>query len=78
MEWTTIVGLILGCAAMCGVLIFGKSDASFATFIDPPALLMVFGGAAAVVLIGFPGRQIKNLAAIIRKTIRARRSIRLT
>jgi chemotaxis protein MotA len=32
---------------------------------------MVFGGAAAVVLIGFPGRQIKNLAAILRKTVRA-------
>ncbi len=71
MEWTTIAGLILGFAAMCGVLLFGKSDASFATFIDPPALLMVFGGAAAVVLIGFPGRQIKNLAAIVSKTIRA-------
>src|SRR6516162_5173647 len=71
MEWTTILGLFLGFAAMCGVLMFGKSEASFATFIDPPGLLMVFGGAAAVVLIGFPGRQIKNLAAILRKTVRA-------
>ncbi len=67
MEWTTIFGLFLGFAAMCGVLLFGKTDASIATFIDPPALLMVFGGAAAVVLVGFPARQIQNLFAILRK-----------
>lgn len=67
MEWTTTLGLFLGFAAMCGVLMFGKTEASFATFIDPPALMMVFGGAAAVVLVGFPGRQIQNLAAILRK-----------
>ena len=67
MEWTTMLGLFLGFAAMCGVLMFGKTEASFATFIDPPALLMVFGGAAAVVLVGFPARQLKNLAAILRK-----------
>ena len=67
MEWTTLLGLFLGFAAMCGVLMFGKSEASFATFIDPPALMMVFGGAAAVVLVGFPARQIRNLAAILRE-----------
>jgi chemotaxis protein MotA len=67
MEWTTILGLFLGFAAMCGVLMFGKSEASFATFIDPPALLMVFGGAAAVVLVGFPSRQLQSLFSILRK-----------
>ena len=67
MEWTTLLGLVLGFVAMCGVLMFGKTEASFATFIDPPALLMVFGGAAAVVLVGFPGRQLHNLFSILRK-----------
>jgi chemotaxis protein MotA len=67
MEWTTLLGLFLGFVAMCGVLMFGKTEASFATFIDPPALLMVFGGAVAVVLLGFPARQIRNLAAIFRE-----------
>ncbi len=73
MEWTTIAGLILGFSAMCGVLVFGKSDASLATFIDPPALLMVFGGAAAVVLVGFPARQLQNFFSILRKPFLATR-----
>jgi chemotaxis protein MotA len=67
MEWTTILGLILGFAAMSGVLLLGKTGASLATFIDPPALLMVFGGATAVALIGFPSRQLQNLFSILKK-----------
>ena len=67
MEWTTILGLILGFAAMSGVLLLGKTEASLATFIDPPALLMVFGGATAVALIGFPSRQLQNLFSILKK-----------
>jgi chemotaxis protein MotA len=67
MEWTTILGLILGFASMGGVLILGKTEASITTFIDPPALLMVFGGAAAVTLIGFPSRQLQNLFSILKK-----------
>jgi chemotaxis protein MotA len=72
MEWTTIVGLILGLASMCGVLMLGKTEASLATFIDPPALLMVLGGAAAVTLIGFPSRQLQSLFAILKKPFLSR------
>jgi chemotaxis protein MotA len=72
MEWTTIVGLILGFAAMGGVLFLGKTDASLNTFIDPPALLMVFGGAAAVTLIGFPSRQLQSLFTILKKPFLSR------
>jgi chemotaxis protein MotA len=67
MEWTTIVGLILGFVSMGGVLILGKTEATLNTFIDPPALLMVVGGAAAVTLIGFPSRQLQNLFSILKK-----------
>ena len=72
MEWTTILGLILGFASMAGVLVLGKTGASINTFIDPPALLMVFGGAAAVALIGFPSRQLQSLFAILRKPFLSR------
>ena len=67
MEWTTILGLVLGFAAMGGVLLLGKTEATLSTFIDPPALLMVFGGAAAVTLVGFPSRQLQNLFSILKK-----------
>ena len=72
MEWTTILGLILGFASMAGVLVLGKTGATLNTFIDPPALLMVFGGAAAVMLIGFPSRQLQNLFSILRKPFLSR------
>jgi len=72
MEWTTILGLILGFASMGGVLVLGKSGATLNTFIDPPALLMVFGGAAAVTLIGFPSRQLQNLFSILKKPFLSR------
>ena len=72
MEWTTILGLILGFASMSGVLVLGKTGATLNTFIDPPALLMVFGGAAAVTLIGFPSRQLQNLFSILKKPFLSR------
>jgi chemotaxis protein MotA len=46
---------------------FGKTDVSLATFVDPPAMMMVLGGAAAVVLVGFPFRQLQNLFSILSK-----------
>jgi len=67
MEMSTILGLALGMLAMAGVLIFGESQVSLAKFFDPAALLMVFGGSAAVMLVGFPMRQVRNLLAILKK-----------
>ena len=67
MEISTILGLIVGFSAMVGVLLFGKSNVSVNEFIDPPAILMVFGGATAVALVGYPLKQVINLAAILKK-----------
>jgi chemotaxis protein MotA len=67
MEISTILGLIVGFFAMAGVLLFGKANVSIAEFIDPPAILMVFGGATAVALVGYPLKQVINLAAILKK-----------
>lgn len=69
MEVSTILGLVLGLAAMIGVLMLGGSDVSLARFIDPPAILMVFGGTLAVALVGYPLRQVANIFAILKKTI---------
>jgi chemotaxis protein MotA len=69
MEISTILGLIIGFAAMIGVLMFGESEVSLAKFVDPPAIVMVFGGAVAVALVGYPLKQVINIFAILKKTI---------
>ena len=67
MEISTILGLIIGFAMMVGVLMVGESHISLMKFIDPPAMMMVFGGAIAVTLIGFPLKQVLNIFGIIKK-----------
>jgi chemotaxis protein MotA len=67
MEISTILGLIIGFAMMVGVLMVGESRISLAKFVDPPAMMMVFGGAIAVTLVGFPLKQVLNIFGIMKK-----------
>jgi len=67
MEISTILGLIIGFAMMVGVLMVGESHVSLTKFIDPPAMMMVFGGAIAVTLVGFPLKQVLNIFSIMKK-----------
>ena len=67
MEISTILGLIIGFAMMVGVLMVGESHISLAKFVDPPAMMMVFGGAIAVTLVGFPLKQVLNIFGIMKK-----------
>ncbi len=67
MEISTVLGLIIGLAMMVGVLLVGESHISLAKFIDPPAMMMVFGGAIAVTLVGFPLKQVLNIFRIVKK-----------
>ena len=72
MEISTILGLFIGFAMMVGVLMVGESHVSLAKFIDPPAMMMVFGGAIAVLLVGFPLKQVVNIFGILKKPFFAR------
>ena len=67
MEISTVLGLIIGFAMMVGVLMVGESHVSLTKFIDPPAMMMVFGGAIAVTLVGFPLKQVMNIFSILKK-----------
>jgi chemotaxis protein MotA len=67
MEVSTVLGLVLGMGAMVGVLMLGESGVSLTKFIDPPAILMVFGGAIAVALVGYPLKQVINVFGILKK-----------
>jgi chemotaxis protein MotA len=69
MEISTVLGLIVGFAAMVGVLMFGETEVSLSKFIDPPAIMMVFGGTVAVALVGYPLKQVVNIIAILKKTV---------
>ena len=61
MEISTVLGLVIGFSMMVGVLFVGEAHVSLMKFIDPPAMMMVFGGAVAVALVGFPLRQVMRL-----------------
>jgi chemotaxis protein MotA len=67
MEKSTPIGLLIGFSMMIGVLFAGEARISLLKFIDPPAIMMVFGGAVAVALVGFPLRQVLRLFAIGKK-----------
>jgi chemotaxis protein MotA len=65
MDIATVLGLVLGFAAMGGALAFmgmsGEGSVNLAGFIDPPAILMVIGGGFAVALVGFPLKRVLSL-----------------
>src|SRR4051812_4601788 len=71
MDIATIAGLLLGVLMMGGALAvmgsLGHGSVHLAGFIDPPAIMMVLGGALAVALVGFPLKQFFSLALVIKK-----------
>ena len=67
MELSTILGLIIGLAMMVGCLMVGEAEVSLAKFVDPPAIMMVGGGAVAVLLVGFPMKHVLGLLRVIKK-----------
>ncbi len=67
MEKSTPLGLLIGFSMMVGVLFVGESDVALMEFVDPPAIMMVFGGALAVVMVGFPLHQVLRVFRVVRK-----------
>ena len=71
MDISTIVGLILAFSAMGGALAImashGGGSVNLAGFIDPPAIIMVIGGALTVALVGFPMRRVLAMAKTLLK-----------
>ena len=71
MDVTTVAGLILGFLMMGCALAFmgltGEGGVNLAGFIDPPAIMMVIGGGAAVMLVGFPLHRVLSMFPIAKK-----------
>jgi chemotaxis protein MotA len=71
MDVSTIIGLVLAFGAMGGALAImashGGGSVNLASFIDPPAIIMVIGGALTVALVGFPMKRVLAMAKAMRK-----------
>lgn len=70
MDVGTVGGLILGFVMMAGALFVmaghGGGGVHLAGFIDPPAIMMVLGGGAAVALVGFPLKRVLSLVGVVK------------
>ena len=64
MEFTTIVGIIVGVLSVVGAMIF--KHISFSVFINPAAFFVIFVGTVATILNSFPGEKIKNIGSLFR------------
>jgi chemotaxis protein MotA len=71
MDISTIIGLLMAFGAMGGALAImsghGGGTINMAGFIDPPAILMVIGGALCVALVGFPMKRVIAMTRALRK-----------
>ena len=64
MDITTIIGLVLAWGAFFGSVIMEGGNVS--SFMNPPAIVLVFGGTIGATLMSFPLTQIKKLPQIIK------------
>lgn len=73
MDISTILGFCLCVVALGGTLFFmgshGEGHLNLASFIDPPAIMMVIGGALTVAMIGFPLKRVLATALAVKNAI---------
>ena len=66
MDIATVIGLVLGCAAILGSIVSGGS---IGAFIDVPSILVVGGGVIAATFIKWPMDVVKTLVPVYLKSI---------
>lgn len=66
MDIATVIGLLLGSAAVIGSILSGGT---IGAFIDTPSIIVVGGGVTAAVFIKWPMEQIKTLVSVYMKSI---------
>lgn len=64
MEKTSIIGIILGVLAVVLGLVF--KGTSLVALINPAAIVIIFVGTIACVLIGFPGNELKKVPQLLK------------
>ena len=64
MELTSLIGVIVGVLSVIGAMFF--KHIHFGVFLNPAAILVIFAGTAATILISFPGQNLKSLGALFK------------
>jgi chemotaxis protein MotA len=68
MDPTSLIGLLLAIA--CMVYSVSASGGSLASLVDYPSLAIVFGGALAACMIGFPAKALRQLPRTVARSLR--------
>ncbi|MCO6437984.1 MAG: MotA/TolQ/ExbB proton channel family protein [Phycisphaerae bacterium] len=63
MDIATIIGLVMGCGLITWAIL---SQTGLNTFVDPPSIAIVFGGATSAALISFPIRNVIGVAKVVK------------
>lgn len=66
MDLTTVIGTLLGFMLVIGSMAVGPGGV--AIFIHIPSMMVVFGGTFAVIMMNFPGSELKGLVSVILRT----------
>lgn len=64
MELTTLLGIIVGFAAVVGAMVF--KGISFSVFLNPAAFCVIIVGTIATILNSYPGKNLKNIGALFK------------
>lgn len=68
MDRTSFIGIILGVIAIgVGMVLKGVSPLSL---LNPAALLIIFAGTAAAILIAFPMNEIKKIPSLLKSFLK--------
>lgn len=66
MDFATLLGLVCGFGMIVWAVFLGGS---MRVFVDLPSLVIVLGGTAASILANFPFGRVRNVVAVLRKTV---------
>lgn len=64
MELTTLLGIIVGIAAIIGAMIF--KGISFSVFLNPAAFCVIIVGTVATILNSYPGKNLKSIGSLFK------------
>lgn len=72
MDIATIIGLLAGFGLIALAIIIGGGMEGFASFVDPPSLMITVGGSTAALFINYPMKTVFSTFSVIKKCFLSR------